>query len=130
LSHFLGRFRRENYLTATQLGKLTGLGAVNGRGFNYHPGWGWVESSYTLSSPAIPFLFQLPSRLGMGWKESKKLLMDEENKFQLPSRLGMGWKNQINVMFLATIPDGMGENFCDEATKILERGLKGALRSG
>ncbi|MEH2241372.1 TniQ family protein [Nostoc sp.] len=28
LSHFLGRFRRENYLTATQLGKLTGLGAV------------------------------------------------------------------------------------------------------
>lgn len=31
LSHFLGRFRRENYLTATQLGKLTGLGAVIGR---------------------------------------------------------------------------------------------------
>ncbi|MEH2117238.1 TniQ family protein [Nostoc sp.] len=28
LSHFLGRFRRANYLTATQLGKLTGLGAV------------------------------------------------------------------------------------------------------
>lgn len=28
LSHFLGRFRRENYLTSTQLGKLTGLGAV------------------------------------------------------------------------------------------------------
>ena len=31
LSHFLGRFRRENYLTATQLGKLTGNGAVIGR---------------------------------------------------------------------------------------------------
>jgi hypothetical protein len=31
LSHFLGRFRRENYLTVTQLGKLTGLGAVIGR---------------------------------------------------------------------------------------------------
>ncbi|MBW4560551.1 MAG: TniQ family protein [Mojavia pulchra JT2-VF2] len=31
LSHFLGRFRRENYLTTTQLGKLTGLGAVIGR---------------------------------------------------------------------------------------------------
>ncbi|MEH2273931.1 MAG: TniQ family protein [Nostoc sp.] len=31
LSHFLGRFRRENYLTATQLGKLTGLGGVIGR---------------------------------------------------------------------------------------------------
>ncbi len=31
LSHFLGRFRRENYLTATQLGKLTGLGAVISR---------------------------------------------------------------------------------------------------
>jgi hypothetical protein len=28
LSHFLGRFRRENYLTSSQLGKLTGLGAV------------------------------------------------------------------------------------------------------
>ncbi|WP_375470403.1 TniQ family protein [uncultured Nostoc sp.] len=28
LSHFLGRFRRANYLTATQLGKLTGIGAV------------------------------------------------------------------------------------------------------
>ncbi|MEY3255348.1 MAG: hypothetical protein RLZZ29_479 [Cyanobacteriota bacterium] len=28
LSHFLGRFRRENYLTSTQLGKLAGLGAV------------------------------------------------------------------------------------------------------
>ncbi|MBD2300004.1 TniQ family protein [Nostoc sp. FACHB-190] len=28
LSHFLGRFRRENYLTSNQLGKLTGLGAV------------------------------------------------------------------------------------------------------
>jgi TniQ len=31
LSHFLGRFRRENYLTSTQLGKLTGLGAVIAR---------------------------------------------------------------------------------------------------
>lgn len=31
LSHFLGRFRRQNYLTATQLGKLTGLGGVIGR---------------------------------------------------------------------------------------------------
>lgn len=31
LSHFLGRFRRENYFTKTQLGKLTGLGAVIGR---------------------------------------------------------------------------------------------------
>ncbi|MEH2392914.1 MAG: hypothetical protein V7K21_15105 [Nostoc sp.] len=31
LSHFLGHFRRENYLTATQLSKLTGLGAVIGR---------------------------------------------------------------------------------------------------
>lgn len=31
LSHFLGRFRRENYLTATQLGKLTGIGAVISR---------------------------------------------------------------------------------------------------
>ncbi|QIR40138.1 hypothetical protein HCG51_27770 [Tolypothrix sp. PCC 7910] len=31
LSHFLGRFRRQNYLTATQLGKITGLGAVIGR---------------------------------------------------------------------------------------------------
>lgn len=31
LSHFLGRFRRENYLTSTQLGKLTGLGAVISR---------------------------------------------------------------------------------------------------
>ena len=28
LSHFLGRFRRENYLISTQLVKLTGLGAV------------------------------------------------------------------------------------------------------
>ncbi|AFY45246.1 TniQ family protein [Nostoc sp. PCC 7107] len=31
LSHFLGRFRRENYLTSSQLGKLTGLGAVVSR---------------------------------------------------------------------------------------------------
>jgi hypothetical protein len=31
LSHFLGRFRRENYLTSSQLGKLTGLGAVISR---------------------------------------------------------------------------------------------------
>jgi transcriptional regulator with XRE-family HTH domain len=31
LSHFLGRFRRANYLTATQLGKLTGIGAVISR---------------------------------------------------------------------------------------------------
>ncbi len=31
LSHFLGRFRRENYLTSHQLGKLTGLGAVVSR---------------------------------------------------------------------------------------------------
>ena len=31
LSHFLGRFRRQNYLTATQFGKLTGLGAIIGR---------------------------------------------------------------------------------------------------
>ncbi|MHC5734924.1 TniQ family protein [Nostoc sp.] len=31
LSHFLGRFRRANYLTATQLGKLTGIDAVISR---------------------------------------------------------------------------------------------------
>jgi hypothetical protein len=31
LSHFLGRFRRANYLTATELGQLTGLGAVVAR---------------------------------------------------------------------------------------------------
>lgn len=31
LSHFLGRFRRENYLTSSQLSKLTGLGAVISR---------------------------------------------------------------------------------------------------
>ncbi|MBE9227255.1 TniQ family protein [Phormidium sp. LEGE 05292] len=31
LSHFLGRFRRANYLTTTGLGKLTGLGAVISR---------------------------------------------------------------------------------------------------
>ena len=31
MSHFLGRFRRANYLTATQLGKLTGIGAVISR---------------------------------------------------------------------------------------------------
>jgi transcriptional regulator with XRE-family HTH domain len=31
LSHFLGRFRRQNYLTSSQLGKLTGLGAVISR---------------------------------------------------------------------------------------------------
>jgi hypothetical protein len=31
LSHFLGRFRRANSLTATALGKITGLGAVVGR---------------------------------------------------------------------------------------------------
>lgn len=30
-SHFLGRFRRENYLTSNQLGQLTGLGAVISR---------------------------------------------------------------------------------------------------
>jgi hypothetical protein len=36
LSHFLGRFRRKNYLTATQLGKLTGLGAVIGRWEKYY----------------------------------------------------------------------------------------------
>ncbi|OUL29221.1 hypothetical protein BV378_06315 [Nostoc sp. RF31YmG] len=36
LSHFLGRFRRENYLTATQLGKLTGLGGVIGRWEKYY----------------------------------------------------------------------------------------------
>lgn len=30
-SHFLGRFRRENYLTSSQLGQLTGLGAVISR---------------------------------------------------------------------------------------------------
>jgi TniQ len=36
LSHFLGRFRRQNYLTATQLGKLTGLGAVIGRWEKYY----------------------------------------------------------------------------------------------
>jgi hypothetical protein len=31
LSHFLGRFRRANSLTATALGKITELGAVVGR---------------------------------------------------------------------------------------------------
>jgi hypothetical protein len=31
LSHFLGRFRRANSLTATALGKIIGLGAVVGR---------------------------------------------------------------------------------------------------
>lgn len=31
ISHFLGRFRRQNYLTTAQLGKLTGLGAVISR---------------------------------------------------------------------------------------------------
>jgi transcriptional regulator with XRE-family HTH domain len=31
LSHFLGRFRQQNYLTSSQLGKLTGLGAVISR---------------------------------------------------------------------------------------------------
>lgn len=36
LSHFLGRFRRQNYLTATQLGKMTGLGAVIGRWEKYY----------------------------------------------------------------------------------------------
>jgi hypothetical protein len=31
LSHFLGRFRRKNYLKPAQLGKLTGLGAAISR---------------------------------------------------------------------------------------------------
>lgn len=31
LSHFLGRFQRENYLKPAQLGKLTGLGATISR---------------------------------------------------------------------------------------------------
>lgn len=36
LSHFLGRFRRANYLTTAGLGKLTGLGAVISRWENLH----------------------------------------------------------------------------------------------
>ena len=36
LSHFLGRFRRANYLTTTGLGKLTGLGAVISRWEKLH----------------------------------------------------------------------------------------------
>ena len=36
LSHFLGRFRRANYLTNAGLGKLTGLGAVISRWEKLH----------------------------------------------------------------------------------------------
>jgi len=31
LSHFLGRFRQKNYLTASELGRMAGIGAVIGR---------------------------------------------------------------------------------------------------
>ena len=36
LSHFLGRFRRANYLTAGELGKQAGLGAVVARWENFY----------------------------------------------------------------------------------------------
>lgn len=39
ISHYLGRFRRENELSLTQLGKVSGLGAVIGRWekFRFNP---------------------------------------------------------------------------------------------
>ncbi len=39
ISHYLGRFRRENELSTTQLGKISGLGAVVGRWekFRFNP---------------------------------------------------------------------------------------------
>ena len=39
ISHYLGRFRRENELSPTQLGKISGLGAVIGRWekFRFNP---------------------------------------------------------------------------------------------
>lgn len=39
ISHYLGRFRRENELSPTQLGKISGLGAIIGRWekFRFNP---------------------------------------------------------------------------------------------
>jgi len=36
LSHFLGRFRHQNHLTANGLGKMAGIGAVIGRWERFH----------------------------------------------------------------------------------------------
>ncbi len=72
LSHFLGRFRRENYLTSTQLGKLTGLGAVIARWekcyLNPFPTQQELEALASVVSVGVERLTQMLPAKGMTTK--------------------------------------------------------------
>ena len=63
ISHFLGQIRRENYLTSSGLGKLTGLGGAIARWekfrFNPHPSTKDLEALALVVAVSADRLFQM-----------------------------------------------------------------------
>lgn len=113
LSHFLGRFRRENYLLPTQLGKLTGLGAVISRWeklyLNPFPQPQELEALATIVEVMVERLMLMLPHQGMIFKPRPILLCAacyQENPchqivWQSPNQLGC-FRHQLRLLSKCT----------------------------
>lgn len=113
LSHFLGRFRRANYLTAARLGKLTGLGAVVSRWEKLHlnpfPTREELEALANVVGVDADRLAQMLPPMGVGMKHRPILLCAacyaespcHRIEWQFKDRLGCD-RHHLRLLFKCT----------------------------